>query len=100
MRSSSGDTPMRTFLLIALAAVALALQSPAPIPPFEGDGNPDHDRQPKWCQSHDDTNHVHNCDCRASHCDPGEEAPNAGESPRCKVYCRKTACRCKNPCGT
>ncbi len=107
---------MRVRKLLVAAAFAMlvsfAFQSqPKPIPPFGGDGNPQHDGQPEHCQNHDHNGWLHNCDCRAGeekHCpkdgsmepesDDGDE-PTGRESSKCKVYCRKDKCGCITPCG-
>ncbi len=86
--------------VMLLAAVLLAQQ---PIPPFEGDGNEQHDGQPKFCVNHDHSGYIHNCSCKGmanKDCEnemPGQEK-GGGESANCKVYCRKSACRCIDPC--
>jgi hypothetical protein len=99
MRKGQGDGEVsRMKLVVSLLLVTLAFALQLPIPPFEGDGNPQHDGQPKWCQSHDDS-HVHNCDCRKMECDPNG-MPGGGEHANCKVYCRPKACRCVKPCMT
>jgi hypothetical protein len=91
--------------MIMIVAV-WALQSPRPIPPFEGDGNSQHDGQPKFCQNSDTGGYVANCRCKPSSMeDCGKKAPECdgdgnctGESPRCSVYCRPKACRCSSYC--
>jgi hypothetical protein len=88
---------LRATLALLLVAAAFSLQQPAPIPPFEGDGNPQHDGQPSYCQNFD-TKFAHNCKCidmQDQACDRTEQ-----ESAKCKVYCRKHACRCKTSCNT
>ena len=87
--------------LVITMGLAVAFQSPRPVPPFEGDGNPDHDGQPVHCQNFDSTAYLHNCECMAMADDPKCEEKSANtssENPKCKVYCRKTACRCKKKC--
>lgn len=86
--------------LLMLIGVAVGFQSPAPIPPFEGDGNPQHDGQPKWCSNVDTKTHAKNCDCQPKMGDKECHEPNAGggENSRCSVYCRKAACRCESTC--
>lgn len=87
--------------LLLLVGALLAWQGPQPIPPFEGDGNSQHDGQPKWCSNVDTKTHSANCSCKPMMGDP--ECKNGegggGESQKCKVYCRKTACRCLPGCG-
>lgn len=91
---------------LCLAACALALtvvvawQTPQPIPPFEGDGNPQHDGQPKFCQNVDSKTHARNCDCKPHMGDKECQEPDRGaENPKCSVWCRKPACRCERDCG-
>jgi hypothetical protein len=90
-------TPLRLVLAaILLAFIAFALQAPQPIPPYAGDGNPLHDGQPAWCQNNDTAEYAHNCECMSmtdETCEKGMQ-----ESGKCKVYCRKKACKCKTKC--
>jgi len=72
-------------------------QGDRPIPPYEGDGNPQHDGQPRWCQATDGFGYKKNCGICDTKCGPDG---TGGESPKCKVYCRKGACRCHPECHT
>jgi hypothetical protein len=85
-------------LLLALAISGTALQK-EPIPQYPGDENPRHDGQPSFCQNHDSAKHAKNCSCRSMNPD-GETCSHDQESASCKVYCRRKACRCANPCAT
>ncbi len=86
--------------LLLLVGALLAWQGPAPIPPFEGDGNPMHDAQPKWCQNTDTKTHARNCDCKPHMGDKEcQEADRGAENSRCSVWCRKSACKCERDCG-
>lgn len=81
--------------IIAVTVAAVAVQQ-GEIPPYAGDGNPMHDGQPAWCQNTDSESHKHNCECQSmadKTCDKSMQ-----ESSKCKVYCRKTACKCKTTC--
>jgi hypothetical protein len=89
---------MKLLLSLLLVTLAFAFQLPQPIPPFQGDGNPQHDGQPRWCQNKDDA-HLHNCECMKTACDRDGQ-PGGDERPTCKVYCRRNACRCQKPCQT
>jgi hypothetical protein len=103
---------IRDLALIALfaAAVSLVAFEKQEIPTFPGDGNPQHDGQPVMCQNFDTKEYKHNCACKAMNdeaaCtphDPGadeDEDEGGGESPRCKVYCRKSACFCQRHCDS
>ncbi len=94
---------------VAVAAIALQAPAPKPIPPFEGDGNSQHDGQPAFCVNSDHTGWKHNCTCKGM-IEPGQDrdkmcegmlpGEGGGESAKCSVYCRKTACRCVDPCTT
>lgn len=83
-------------LLLTLALSVTAFQR-EPIPQYPGDDNPQHDGQPMYCVNHDTAKHAANCSCRSMNPD-GESCEQ--ESSKCKVYCRKEACRCANPCAT
>ena len=80
--------------LICVAAMLFAQTPGREIPPYEGDDNPQHDGQPKWCQREDAGGFKKNCDCGMK-CD---RDGNVAESSRCKTYCRKTACGCHGAC--
>jgi hypothetical protein len=95
--------PTGLFVLLFVLLIGLVgWQAPQPIPPFEGDGNSMHDGQPKWCSNVDTKTHAKNCDCKPMMGDPeckdGKEGGGA-ETQKCKVYCRKTSCRCLPGCG-
>ena len=91
------------FLIAAILLVSgsLALQNgPRRVPPFEGDGNAQHDGQPKFCLNVDTKEFLHNCDCQPKMGDKEcHEVDKGGENPKCSVYCRRTACRCQRECG-
>ena len=86
--------------LVGCMAVGLALQQPGTIPPTDDASHPG---QPAWCQNYDDgpdstSPKKHNCECIGMNdttCDKSQQ-----ESNKCKVYCRKTACKCKTACQT
>jgi hypothetical protein len=86
-----------TIATLALFTAAVALQQ-GDIPPTN---DPSHPGQPAWCQNTDSPEHKHNCECvdmnadpdQSGHCDKSQQ-----ESAKCKVYCRKTACKCKTKC--
>ncbi len=89
---------MRWAALLLFAALVWAQgQGDRPIPEYEGDGNPQHDGQPKWCQAIDVGGFKKNCGICDTKCGPGE---TGGEDKRCKVYCRKGACKCHADCQT
>ncbi len=76
-------------------AALLQQRQPLPIPPYAGDGNPQHDGQPEWCQR--ESNHYKaNCEKCERTCDEGEES----EDSRCETNCRKGTCQCHPPCQT
>ena len=83
-------------VLFVSVVLALWLFAQAPIPRYPGDDNPSHDGQPMWCQNHDTERHAKNCECKSMNPD-GEGCNDSGT---CKVYCRKSACRCISPCTT
>ncbi len=99
-----------TTFLFACCLIAMQAPKPKKIPKFEGDGNSQHDNQPAFCINTDKMGYEHNCSCKGmfdkdrSECDkdlPGEgEDRGGGESAKCSVYCRKSACRCQSPCTT
>ncbi len=98
MKTRAFRITLAAIFILTVAAIGFQL---APIPPYEGDGNDQHDGQPKWCQNVDSKTHAHNCDCKPMAGDPEckDGEGGGGESPKCKVYCRKTACRCLPGCG-
>ncbi len=92
-----------------LFALAITLMSQATIPRFKGDGNPQHDGQPAWCQNYDARGYMHNCKCKGMITKEGKEREQCkdmlpgekkggGESPTCSDFCRKESCRCMDPC--
>src|SRR5437016_4023385 len=92
------------FLFLVAAAVALQKQ---PIPPFPGDGNPQHKGQPTWCANFDTKENTRNCECQAMNADAckhedeyGPDSYGEDNSPRCKVHCRRDACQCQRHCST
>jgi hypothetical protein len=88
--------PLRIATLFLLAVAAWSLQQ-TPIPNYPGDDNPQHDGQPMFCLNHSTEKHAANCACRSMN--PDAESCSQ-ESAKCKVYCRKEACRCLSPCMT
>lgn len=102
----------RQIIFLSLLTFALAAFQLQPIPPYEGDDNSQHNGQPKWCQNESDGLFAHNCDCQSTtdngRCKRGhEEEEGSGPDtydensmPRCKVHCRKDACRCRRRCDT
>lgn len=72
------------FLLLALtSAFLLAQQTDDP-----------HKGQPDSCNNYYDN--THKCECqRANKCKQDQEA---AEDSKCQTYCRKTACKCLDPC--
>ncbi len=95
--------------ILAVAALALQLPDPPEIPIFPGDGNPQHDGQPVFCQNHDGGGWKHNCECHSMNptheqCKRDENGADPDgqyhgpDTSKCKVYCRKTECRCVNHC--
>lgn len=85
-----------SMLLVLMQRPVIALQR-EPIPQYEGDDNPQHDGQPKFCLNHDTAKHAKNCSCRSMNPD-GESCSQ--EKPSCKVYCRPKSCQCLSPCTT
>jgi len=85
---------------LLLLAVATAFQEPQPIPPYEGDDNPQHDGQPAFCINRSTREHIHNCACKGMLADHNCEQQGGGENSKCAVYCRKNACRCESDCKT
>ncbi len=83
---------LATLMLVALCLTAWQRE---PIPQYPGDDNPQHDGQPAHCQNMDSAKHAANCSCKSMNPD-GESCDQ--ESSKCKVYCRKEACRCISPC--
>ncbi len=90
---------LAAIFIIAIGAIGFQLPQP---PPYEGDGNPAHDGQPKFCINVDTDKNSHNCNCKPMVGDPeckdGGEG-GGGESPKCRVYCRPKSCRCLPSCG-
>lgn len=87
-------------MLLFLVGALLAWQGPKPIPPFEGDGNSQHDGQPAFCVNHDTKEWVHNCDCKPHVGDKEcQDADRGAENSKCSVWCRRSACRCERDCG-
>ncbi len=98
----------RGFVLCGVLGLALSLAQ-IPIPEYPGD--PDsgaHKGQPLWCQNYDTKLGAHNCECHYMNptdkqCErhpnePELDEPTGPDTSKCKVYCRKTECRCKNHC--
>lgn len=83
--------PLFTLLLLCMSITGFDKQQ---IPKFPGDDDPRHDGQPLFCQNYDTKEYLHNCECKGmdDDCKGGEEG--GGESPKCKVYCRKNSCSC------
>ena len=81
---------------LLLAVVFLAFAQQGQIPPYEGDGNPQHNGQPKFCQNVDSPQYVHNCECQDmadKSCDKSGK-----DTSKCATWCRKPACRCRVAC--
>jgi hypothetical protein len=53
--------------------------------------------QPESCANEHGTDPAHTCTCHQS-CDPLDTEKQAGEDPKCKVYCRADHCHCKAMC--
>lgn len=85
---------MKMLLKILLTAALLLAQGAGEIPPFEGDGNPEHANHPKWCQSKDAKGYKANCSCDNAKrsCDDRH-----GDS-KCRTFCRRAACSCAPNC--
>ena len=79
-------------ILFVFSVGLIGLQQ-SPIPPTN---DQTHKGQPSWCQNTDSPEHFHNCDCQ----DMADEKcdKSAQESSKCKVYCRKDACKFKTKC--
>lgn len=90
---------MRTAALVGLMVLSLIAWQKEPIPKYEGDDNPSHDGQPSFCVNHSKGRHAQNCSCRYMNRDE-ESCTDDSSTGRCKVFCRKSACRCANPCAT
>lgn len=88
---------MRWLCAVLVAGIIFAQGEGRQIPEFEGDGNPAHDGQPKWCQAHDALGFKANCGKCETMCDPGHAGQ---EDKRCAVYCRPGACKCNPQCAT
>ena len=92
--------------MLLVLALALTGFDKQPIPPFPGDGNPDHDGQPLFCQNYSDKTVDANCHCKAMNpeqCEEQQDSEGEGdvsESSKCKVYCRHSACKCQSGCTT
>jgi len=87
---------VRGLFALLLICAAFALQGPAPIPPYEGDGNPSHDGQPQWCQNVDSPANKGNCDCMDMADDQCDKAGR--NTSKCKVWCRPSSCKCRTKC--
>ncbi len=84
---------MRRYLAaLFLAGLILAQDGGKEIPTFPGDDNPQHNGQPEFCIGASDGTHKPNCGV-CNMC--GKDAP---ESPKCKTYCRRGACRFHESC--
>lgn len=82
--------------LLILLTSSVALQSPPQeIPVFQGDDNPSHDGQPKWCQNGDGGGYKANCKCERDCNDPNQDQHRQSG---CRTYCRTPACHCDHGC--
>jgi len=86
-------------LTLLTAALAVALQEPQPVPPYPGDTNPAHNNQPQFCLNVQTKEFLANCQCQPTVGDAecGDRNRNT-QPPKCKTYCRKTACGCVDGC--
>lgn len=75
--------------LAAALVIAGALIAWQEIPPADDSYHPG---QPEWCQNFRTKLFGANCACKRE-CKDG-----AAEDLKCKVYCRKHACRCDHKC--
>ncbi len=83
---------MRILILAVIGLSVLAQSGDRDVPIFGGDGNPNHEGQPSWCQARDENGFKKNCGKCDHKC--GEDNDN-----RCKTYCRsRSACRCNVAC--
>lgn len=95
---------MRWFAAIAFVGLLWAQSEGRQIPTYPGDGNPQHNGQPRWCQSDDSHGYMHNCACigmtgsdgHTGMCEGKDPAPHG--DPLCKTYCRRSACSCHAEC--
>lgn len=88
---------MRWIALLFVIGLVWAQNEGREIPPFGGDGNPQHDGQPKFCQARDAGGFKKNCGICDTMCGDGK---TGGEDRRCAVYCRKNMCFCHPECHT
>lgn len=83
-----------TFVLLFTLVSQVGQQE---IPPAN---DPTHPGQPSWCQNFADKVFKSNCSCKpefgSEACKSGEKG--GGENPKCKVYCRKSSCKCDSMC--
>lgn len=102
--------PFAVLAAAALSLVAVSAFQDLPIPEHQDPGGP-HAGQPEWCQNTSGNGHSSNCACEpgsmeAPQCQgdnhdshgPDSYDPIAGHA-RCKVSCRKDACRCRRQCA-
>jgi hypothetical protein len=63
---------------------------------FQGQLQQDHDSQPAKCHNRvNEPKSPPNCKCQKK-CENGRVI----EDVKCKVYCRPSACECRNPCDS
>lgn len=89
-------TAILCFMVFAALLFAQG-ENPREIPPFEGDGNSQHEGQPQFCQAEDRGGFKKNCGICDTMCGPDKRGQ---EDPKCKVFCRAGACRCHLNCNT
>jgi hypothetical protein len=87
------------FVSLLLAVLVFAQTGGKDIPTFDGDDNPDHNGQPKWCQSSNQGGFKANCGkCNPPTCDEKGNAIHYN-NPKCGVNCRPNACLCHPGCN-
>lgn len=84
---------MRWLALIFVVGLIWAQGQSREIPEYEGDSNPQHNGQPKFCQAKDINGYKKNCGICDSDC-------SSHHGSQCKTYCRMNACFCHPACST
>lgn len=82
-----------TAYALSFACCVLLLAQTGDIPQYEGDDNPNHNGQPKWCQARDENGFKKNCGICNHQCDG-----RGVDDHKCKVFCRAKACKCNPGC--
>jgi hypothetical protein len=100
---------LRSIVCLSILAGLLFAFQQMPIPPYEGDEEPECSHgQPDHCRNHDSATELHNCACMPTAKDgkdacrrPEDFGPHSyGENghAKCSTSCRPKACKCRSYC--